>query len=115
MSRLDSHKLPGVNQVTEEDTPLQGPEQKPTSGMSLLAEVSTLAWNLVIPIVGGIMLGHYLDNRYGSGLTWSLSLLVLGVIIAFSNLYNLYIEHGQQKIQRNTDQKEDGKAHAQEK
>ena len=95
----------------------KGPEkqgQNITGGMSLLAEVSTLAWNLVIPIVGGVMLGHYLDNRNGSGVTWSLSLLVLGVIIAFSNLYNLYIEQGQKKLEKKENKNEDEKAHAQE-
>jgi predicted F0F1-ATPase subunit len=68
------------------------------SGVGLLARVSTLAWNLVIPIVGGVLLGYYLDQRSGNSLTWTLSLLVLGVLIAFSNLYNLYIEHGREQI-----------------
>jgi F0F1-type ATP synthase assembly protein I len=74
--------------------------------VSLLAQVSTLAWNLVIPIVGGVLLGSYLDNRYGNSITWTLSLLVLGVMIAFSNLYNLYMEHGQNAVDRN--QSKDG-------
>lgn len=67
---------------------------------SLLAQVSVLAWNLVIPIVGGVLLGSYLDNRFDNGVTWTLSLLVLGVLIAFSNLYNLYLEHGQNHSQQ---------------
>ena len=62
--------------------------------VGLLAQVTTLAWNLVIPIVGGVLLGYYLDQRADNGLTWTLSLLVLGVMIAFSNLYTLYMEHG---------------------
>jgi len=66
---------------------------KASIGASLLAQVSTLAWNLVIPIVGGVLLGHYFDKRGDYGVTWTLSLLVLGVLIAFSNLYNLYIDH----------------------
>lgn len=78
------------------------PESKGTSSesASLLAQVTTLAWNLVIPIVGGVMLGAYIDERYSSGNTWTLSLLVLGVIIAFSNLYNLYVEHGRRFIDK---------------
>ena len=71
-----------------------------SSSMSLLAQVTTLSWNLVIPIVGGVLLGYYLDDKSGIGYRWTLSLLVLGVIIAFSNLYNLYIEHGQQQPDR---------------
>jgi F0F1-type ATP synthase assembly protein I len=80
-----------------ENADQQGHPQSPqqgASGMGLLAQVSTLAWNLVIPIVGGVLLGEYLDKRNGSGVTWTMSLLVMGVIIAFSNLYNLYMEHG---------------------
>ncbi|MDY6846329.1 MAG: AtpZ/AtpI family protein [Chloroflexota bacterium] len=86
--------------LSKHENPDERKEHNKTGDMSLLTEVSTLAWNLVIPIVGGVMLGHYLDNRNGSGVTWSLSLLVLGVIIAFSNLYNLYIEQGQKKIEK---------------
>jgi predicted F0F1-ATPase subunit len=73
------------------------------SSMNLLAEVSTLAWNLVIPIVGGVLLGHYLDQRFDQNATWTLSLLVLGVIVALSNLFNLYVDHG--KIRMNQDEK----------
>jgi predicted F0F1-ATPase subunit len=84
-----------------------------TIAMNLLAEVSTLAWNLVIPIVGGVLLGHYIDKRSESGITWTMSLLVLGVMIAFSNLYNLYIEHGRRNIEKdsneNTDEEINGK------
>ena len=74
---------------------------KGSSSMGLLAQVTTLSWNLVIPIVGGVLLGYYLDGKSGDGYRWTLSLLVLGVIIAFSNLYNLYIEHGQKQPDRN--------------
>jgi len=67
-----------------------------SNGLNLLAEVSTLSWNLVLPIVGGALLGSYLDKRTGNNIQWTLSLLVLGVIISFGNLYNLYMEHGHQ-------------------
>lgn len=87
--------------------------RKNPGGVGLLAQVSTLAWNLVLPIVGGVLLGHYLDNRSGEGLTWTLSLLVLGVLIAFSNLYNLYVEHGREPLQNEMKQKQE--THEEEK
>jgi len=95
-------------------------EEKPqlassASGMGLLARVSTLAWNLVIPIVGGVLLGYYLDQRSGDSLTWTLSLLVLGVIIAFSNLYNLYIEQGHDKMNHAEQNKQKQESHEEEK
>jgi len=87
-------------------------ESSNNSFMNLIAEVSTLAWNLVIPIVGGVILGHYLDNRYTGDATWTLSLLVLGVIIAFSNLYNIYIEHGKKNLNQSKSKSEDEADHA---
>ena len=100
---------------TREGVPPQPPGNSPASiGMNLLAEVSTLAWNLVIPIVGGVLLGHYIDKRFDSGVTWTMSLLVLGILIAFSNLYNLYIEHTRRPVEKddteNTDEEMNDKA-----
>jgi F0F1-type ATP synthase assembly protein I len=104
----------------EEDIPetVQNP-QKPkiwrkeenTGGLSLLAQVTSLAWNLVLPIVGGVILGHYIDTKTQTHNTWTLSLLALGIMVAFSNLYSIYIEHGRQKKaakkeQRNNSDKE---------
>ena len=90
-------------------------DEEKSNLMNLVAEVSTLAWNLVIPIIGGVMLGHYIDNRNNSGVTWTLSLLFLGVIIAFSNLYNLYIEQGQKKLNQSKPKSNDREDHAKEK
>lgn len=109
--------------IPEPNLPAQDGAQKPSTSnasqglmsVSLLAQVSTLAWNLVIPIVGGVLLGSYLDNRKGDGMTWTLSLLVLGVIIAFSNLYNLYIEHGQNQLETQPRKETDKVIHDQEK
>ncbi len=87
----------------------QAPEERRGSSLgsaSLLAKVTSLAWNLVIPIVGGVLLGYYLDQRSGNELAWTLSLLVLGVLIAFTNLYNLYIEQGREHLNDKKDQNE---------
>ena len=59
----------------------------------LLAQATTLSWNLVVPVVGGVLLGRYLDDRFGYEFTWTLSLLALGVLVAFNNLYAMYVEH----------------------
>ncbi len=72
----------------------------------LAADVMTLAWNLAFPIVGGVLLGRNLDDRFGQDYTWTLSLLVLGVLVAFSNLYTLYTEHGQVKESKEDNEQE---------
>ena len=70
------------------------PETKHGGFVHLAVQATTLGWNLVIPIVGGVLLGRYLDELFDKELTWTLSLLVLGVIVSFNNLYAMYIEHG---------------------
>jgi len=77
----------------------QASQKTVTSGLGLMVEVTNLAWNLVTPIVGGVLLGHYLDRRTGEDVTWTLSLLVLGVLIAFMNLYELNVEHRHHSVE----------------
>lgn len=52
-----------------------------------------LGWNLVVPIVGGVLLGRYLDDMWGKEFTWTLTLLLLGVLVAFNYLYTTYVEY----------------------
>jgi len=86
-SQEKSHTAQGAQQAPQTQS------QPGTSGIGLMVQVTNLAWNLVTPIVGGVLLGHYLDNRNGESFTWTLSLLVLGILIAFMNLYELNVEH----------------------
>ena len=52
-----------------------------------VANMTSLGWSTVLPIVGGIMLGHYIDQRTGGKYVWTIGLLVGGIMIAFYNLY----------------------------
>lgn len=61
---------------------------KPT----LLAQtiyLGTIGLLLVIPIVGGAYLGHWLDEREESlySISWSINLILLGVAIGALNVY----------------------------
>lgn len=117
MMAQDQRHFPKSNLPTQNEVTNSSPTaaSQAATSVSLLAQVSTLAWNLVIPIVGGVLLGSYLDNRKDNGMTWTLSLLVLGVIIAFSNLYNLYIEHGQNQLEKKLPKETNKVTHDQEK
>lgn len=80
----------------ENEHPAQEPQQpkdQPASFLELAVEATTLGWNLVIPIVGGVLLGRYLDDKFDKEFTWTLTLLFMGVAVAFNNLYTMYIEH----------------------
>ena len=47
-----------------------------------VSRVGTLGWLLALPIVGGALLGHYIDRRLGTGLSFTLATLALGLTIA---------------------------------
>jgi ATP synthase protein I len=42
----------------------------------------------VLPVIGGAYLGHWLDNRFTEySISWTISLILLGVIIGAINVY----------------------------
>lgn len=43
------------------------------------ARVGTLGWLVVLPILAGAALGHLLDRRLGTGVTFAAAFLVLGL------------------------------------
>jgi F0F1-type ATP synthase assembly protein I len=62
---------------------------KNKQGLSDLAkalQAASLGWDLALPIFGGVLLGHALDNRLDTGYIFTVGLLLLGV---FGGYYNL--------------------------
>ena len=56
------------------------------------AYIGTLGLLIVLPIVAGAYLGHWLDSHVtGYSIRWTVSLIILGVIIGAINVY-LYIK-----------------------
>jgi ATP synthase protein I len=54
--------------------------------------MSSLGWSLVAPIVGGALLGHYLDRLTNQGVKWTVGLLFVGVAMSLYNLYQIMVE-----------------------
>lgn len=46
-----------------------------------LALAGVIGWTLVIPALLGVYAGRALDKRFGSGIFWTLGLLVAGVAV----------------------------------
>jgi F0F1-type ATP synthase assembly protein I len=46
----------------------------------------SLGWQLAIPIFAGVLLGYLLDVWLGTNPTFTLGLLVLGIMLAYYNL-----------------------------
>ena len=57
-----------------------------------VATMSSLGWSLVVPIVGGAFLGHYLDRITDQGVKWTVGLLFAGVAMSLYNLYHIMTE-----------------------
>ena len=53
-----------------------------------LALIGALGWTIVTPTLGGIFLGRWLDRSLGSGIFWTLGLLVLGLAIGCALAWN---------------------------
>jgi predicted F0F1-ATPase subunit len=64
-------------------------EQEGRGLWQTMAVATSLAWNLVVPIVGGAMLGRAIDDRVGEEYMWTVTLLFGGTFIAFYNLYQM--------------------------
>jgi predicted F0F1-ATPase subunit len=54
-----------------------------------VANMTSIGWSTTLPIAGGVLLGHYLDQRAGEGYVWTVGLLVGGIMVAFYNLYHI--------------------------
>jgi len=48
--------------------------------------VTSLGWDLALPIFGGVLLGHLLDRQLDTGYGFTLGLLVLGIGTGFYNV-----------------------------
>lgn len=59
-------------------------------------QATTLGWDLALPIFAGVLIGHVLDRRLDTGLTFTLGLLVFGVFVGYYNLWRFI-----QKISKN--------------
>lgn len=67
----------------------QAQREKPTL-ISQTTYITTLGLMMVLPIVGGAYLGHWLDGLIaGYSIRWTITLLVGGVVMGFFNVYFL--------------------------
>jgi predicted F0F1-ATPase subunit len=72
-----------------EREPLTEDKQHARTFWRLVASASSLGWSMVLPIVGGVLLGKYLDEKTGGGFIWTVGLLFGGVVMALYNMYHI--------------------------
>jgi ATP synthase protein I len=55
-----------------------------------LPSIGTLGLVMILPIIAGVYLGHWLDDKVeGYSVHWTLSLLFAGIVIGIFNVYFL--------------------------
>ena len=59
-------------------------EFKDYENLTLITQISFI---MIIPIFGGLLLGKWLDEKLQTGNIFLLVMIILGVIIAFLNLF----------------------------
>ena len=63
-------------------------EEKKSKKFSLKGiGLTTLGWEIALPIFGGVLIGHYLDRLTKNTYMLTLSFLGLGIFIAYYNIY----------------------------
>lgn len=53
-------------------------ERGPTLARNL-GQIGTIGWQIVVPALIGLAIGHWLDHRFGTGIFWTAPLLFVGV------------------------------------
>lgn len=68
-------------------------EQDRPNLLSQTVNLSTVVLVMLLPIIGGVYLGHWLDSLVeGYSMHWTLSLLIIGIVIGIFNVYFLIKE-----------------------
>ncbi len=75
-------------QVERQAQRMKKAEREQPTLISQTIYIGTLGLLFVLPLVGGAYLGHWLDSlATGYSIRWTMSLLVLGIVIGAVNVY----------------------------
>ena len=67
----------------------KGRREEGRSFWSYLGLIGAVGWSVVVPMTLGVLLGLWLDRKYGSGTKWTLGLLVFGLVVGCLNAWRL--------------------------
>ena len=98
-----------VADTTPENQPEPSDQQKVTRRKRIFSardlRATTIGWEIAIPIVGGPLLGFFLDRQFGTSPRWTMILLGVGVLSAIAAViryvkYELYVMHKEENEKR---------------
>ena len=89
-----------VADAAPDNQPVESKQEKISRRGSMFSardlRATTIGWEIAIPIVGGPLLGFFLDRQFGTTPRWTLVLLGVGVLAAIAAViryvrYELYM------------------------
>jgi len=87
MTKIEPHQEL-KKQVERQARRMKKAERERPTLISQTAYIGTLGLLIILPVVGGAYLGHWLDNLVsGYSIRWTISLILLGVFIGALNVY----------------------------
>ncbi len=85
---MDDHRENLKKKIDNQINRIKKAEQERSNMLSQSVYLSTMVLVMLVPIIAGVYLGHWLDARVeGYSMHWTLSLLLIGIVIGFFNLY----------------------------
>lgn len=78
---------------------LRARERKPRSVWTGFAFFGLIGWSVVVPTLLGAALGLWLDHHHPGGRSWTLALLVAGLVLGCFNAWR-WVEKEQSEIKR---------------
>jgi ATP synthase protein I len=52
-----------------------------------LGMMGLIGWSVVVPTLIGTVIGIWIDNEYAGGISWTLTLLLIGLIVGCLNVW----------------------------
>jgi len=65
----------------------RGKKEKGDSFWMYVGLIGVVGWSVVLPMLIGVLLGQWIDRRYGTGYVWTLSLMAFGLCMGCYNAW----------------------------
>jgi ATP synthase protein I len=90
MAVINNHRQNLKKKIEDQVNRIKKAEHDRPNLLSQTVNLSTLVLVMLLPIIAGAYLGHWLDGMMeGYSMRWTLSLLLIGIVIGMFNVYFL--------------------------
>lgn len=60
-----------------------------------VSRVTVAGWLFVIPVVAGAYLGRYLDKKFITDISWTITFIIIGITVGIYNVWHFIHEKGE--------------------